>query len=1073
MPLLPQEDTDISGDAARFPALAAATPQPQPGAIDVMAAAERTSNIVGQAIQRLPGTDVNLPFGFGSFRFGGPAWPKAADEPGFNPIDHIPAGYEHDYGERFLSATNPQQIAFIKGRIDAERHDQGTIARAGGWGTAASMAAGMTDPLTLASMALVPEAAPTRLGNALRWGLTNAAVSAGQELLSSSLSETHGPSLLNIGAGAVLGGVLGSLAKRVPAGEFEKLRTSLGTELKGEGEDVLGANQRSVSEDVNAGYTPAQIEAAGGVVNEAKEALSSHEQGLRNVHTLDVNGKPLPITVEGKPIEIPGADGALPGEPAYVNPFEGSTAGAAAVRSQSLEDLTTARGGQLLSQTVGKVAPAARVMNSESLEARKAVSELVNIPGFLEQNFKGVANPNPVERILWGYDGLHVTGMKQRTVAYQDYLSRMKDAGETPVSRRDFMQGIAQAMRRGDSHVIPEVAKAARDTRALIYQPLYDRALKLGIVPEDAKLYADSYLNRQYDAVKIRQNRAQWHEMLRQGFIGQGVDRAEASDIAQAVTRNVLGSERGTMDWHALDGIVPKSGNLKERQLALPDHMLEPFLNNDIDSLSHSYLRSMAPEVEITERFGSRDMKDQIGDITDEYSRMIARAGDDNSAINKLDAQRDADIRDITAMRDRLYGIYGAPKDPGSFAVRAGRLARSFNALRLLGAATLSHFPDLANVMMRYGMPQTFTAMARFVTSPDLIKLGKNEAQRMGAAIDMVMNTRTASLLGDYGSHSQYAEQRVANKLTRGFTILTGETPLITAVQALTSTLAQHELISAAERIDGGNALSTNRAAKLAAAGIDEDMLGRIAKEYEQNGRVVNGMKFGMSDVWHDQKAAQAFESAVLREAHGVTLRPGAGDTPLFMSGELGKLILQFKSFAFAANRVVGLPLAQGLAHGDPRSAAALVALTSMGSLSYVSKQMAAGQPIESDPGKLAMEVADKTNLLGWTNEILSPGLWQLGFKNLSRFSDRDPAETLLGPTAGNVASTFIRQLPGRAANPDLPFRRSDLHFLRRMAPGQNLWYMRQGINDLEDKVADGFDLPGESNEERQLAMNQ
>jgi hypothetical protein len=195
------------------------------------------------------------------------------------------------------------------------------------------------------------------------------------------------------------------------------------------------------------------------------------------------------------------------------------------------------------------------------------------------------------------------------------------------------------------------------------------------------------------------------------------------------------------------------------------------------------------------------------------------------------------------------------------------------------------------------------------------------------------------------------------------------------------------------------------------------------------------------------------------------------------MSTEWGKLILQFKTFAFAANRVVGLNLAQGLAHADVRSAAALAALAGMGTLSYVAKQKAAGQPIESNPGRLAMEVLDKSNILGWTNEVISPGLWQGGNKDLSRWSDRDFAETVLGPTAGTAVAAWGKQYPARlsnlasggAVNPNLAFRRSDLHFLRRMAPGQNLWYARRGINALEDGVGDLFDLPGESNEQRDL----
>jgi hypothetical protein len=1001
MPLIDSQP-EFGGDPARIPQTAPVPEGPKPSFTDIAGSAERTSNIVGEAYDRF----VNHPK------------PDDAAVPGFNPIDHIPAGYLHDYGEKFLEAQNPAQVQWIKDRIDDERINQGIIARGGGWGTAATLAAGATDPLTIASMALVPEAAATRMGNALRWAATNAAVTAGQEAIGSQLSATRTPgeAMLNIGAGAVLGGLLGPLAKRIPAGELERLRTKLAPELKPGGEEeVLGPNQRSV--------------------------------------------------LEGNETE-------LTFEPSHVNPEGESTAGAAAVKNPALGDLTTGKGGELIARTIGKVAPGARLMTQPSLEARKLTTELANIPGTLEQNYRGVANPNPIERILWGYDGVHVAAMQERRALYGDYATRMSEAGTDALSRRDFMEEVTKAMRRGDKSAIPEVAKAAQATRARVFQPLYDRALKLGLIPEDAKLYAESYMMRQYDTGKINANLSQWMDTLRSHFISaHDVDPAEATDLAHAVTRNITGSERGTMDWKILEGVVPQSGRLKGRELTVPDVELEPFLNNDIDHLSKSYQHSLAPEVELTERFGDRDLKDQLGAVTDEYAQMIerARAEGDNDKMVALGKQRDSTLKDLQGLRDRLYGTLGAPKDPGSFFVRAGRVLRSFNALRLLGAAALAHFPDLANTMMRYGLPNTFNAMARLATNMQTMKLSLRQAQRMGAAVDMTMNM-SPSLLGDYGSHSNYLEQRIMSGAARAFTIATGETPFITLTQALTSTLAQDEILRAAERIAGGGTLGTNRMAALAAAGIDSDMLERIAKEGANHTVKASDLRFGMSDKWADQKAAKAFESAVLREAHGVTLRPGIGDTPLLMSTEWGKLVFQFKSFGFAASRVVGMPLAQGVAHGDIRSATALAALASMGTLSYIAKQKAAGQPLETDPARLAMEVADKSNLMGWTSELIYPGLWQAGFKNLSRWSDRDPMETIGGPSAGTVGSVFQRQLPGRITNPALPFRRSDLHFLRRMAPAQNTWYARRGINHLEDAIADAFDLPGESNEQRELA---
>lgn len=341
----------------------------------------------------------------------------------------------------------------------------------------------------------------------------------------------------------------------------------------------------------------------------------------------------------------------------------------------------------------------------------------------------------------------------------------------------------------------------------------------------------------------------------------------------------------------------------------------------------------------------------------------------------------------------------------------------------------------------------------------------------MGIAVDMV---RTASQLWDYSSHSRFAEQRVMSRLTKGFSIATLETPLIATVQSVSSVLGQDEVLRAAQKFARGQLLPARQFARLAAGGIDRDMLVRIANEASRHGEEINGLRFAHSDRWADQKAAQVFESAILRDAHAMTLSPGAGDLPLHMSTESGKFLRQFQSFSFAATRHVLLPLAQGIAAGDVRAMNGLLALVASGYLAYYTKQRTAGQPLESNPGRLALEVLDRSNLSGWTGQAIFPGLWALGFKDLSRWSDRDAVETFLGPAAGTLADIWQRRLGAKfTANPaegDQPFNRNDVHFIRRLVPAQNLWYFRRAANGLEDSIGDLFNLPGESEEQREAA---
>jgi len=1047
MPLLAPNQMDLPDERGSIPQPHTEEPW---GGLDFAAAVERRSNLAGTLYERF----VN---------------PKPDEKavPGFDPEVSVPKGAE-DHAEIFANAKGPQDIQWREQQYQREQLDHRIIQSHGGWGVAATMAAGLTDPVSIASMA-IPVAGETRLIQAGRLALAAGATTAVQEAAMQSLevSRTAKESALNIAAGTVLGGVLGAVIRpHIPAQEFSSLADAYHAELHGDAttENVMGpidGRQRIIPE------TDVPHEAPHPESGKIGEPASPETAALGTAKEVPVKAEPAPITAIA---DVPQSIGEM-----YVNPEAESTAGASAVNTPTLRGEEIARGAQTLTKAFKRISPGAWLMNSPSIESRKLIQELANLPETLTKNYEGIASASPIERELWKYDGVHNTSMQARGNLYKTYRERMAGAGQQSMARGEFNQEVAKAMRRGDQHVVPEVAQAAKETRAIEFEPLKQRAIKAGLLPEDVKAEgADSYLMRQYNTQKIRENLTEWLNTLKQGFMAQGVDPAEAADIAHRATRNIMGAERGTMDWKVMDDIVPKSGQLKERTLKLPDKLLEPFLNNDIDHLGHSYLRSMAPEVEMTERFGSRDMKDQIANVHDDYARMIERAPDD-AAKQKLMGQMDKDLKYLTAVRDRLYGIYGQPKDPGHFAVRAGRLLRTVNALRMLGSATLAHFPDAANAMMRYGMANTFAAVGKVLTSPEAFSLGRNEAKRMGAALDMSMNTNTASLLNDYASHSQYAEQRVGQYLARKFTILTGETPLITAVQSITSTMAQDTLIRTAQKIVAGQSVDKNLLARMAGAGIDQNALRAIAEQHEKFGAKVNGLHFGMSDKWADQALASKFESAVLRDAHSVTLRPGVGDTPLFMSTEWGKALRQFTTFGFAAQRSVVNPLMQGIAHGDQRAATALFALASMGTLSYVSKQIAANQPIEPfDSPRFALEVLDKSNLMGWTADLVFPALWMMGMKNLSRWSDRDPVETIGGPAVGTVFSTYGKQLPakflasaGIGDDQNKPISRADLHFMRRLMPGQNLWYLRSHINSLEDAMGDAFDLPGKSNADR------
>lgn len=949
MPLLPEEAVVAEGPVGAAPAPAA--PRPRPAALDTLAAAFRQSNVVSSAYDVLAN--------------GGPR--PAGVVGGYDPFNDI-AGYE-DHADRFIESDSPEETAWIKQRIQSELRDKQVLADAGGWGLTASIAAGATDPTTLLAMA-IPGGGATRLANAGRQVAAQLVLDTGSEALLQATQETRTvrESLINVGAGAVLTGLLGAaITPRVPPKELERARRSL-------------------------------------------------------------------------------AD--------WIAPPTDSTVGAAAVRGTTAADETIATGGDLLDRTLGKFSPGARVLTSPSVEARRLVQDLTETPEILAKNLNGVATPTAIETLLKRTQGTWWQAYRARGLLYRDYAKRVREAGEPVLSRAQFGEEIAFAMRRGDQSVIPEVAQAAAEYRRLVYEPWKQRAVKLGLLSEDVAVTgADSYLMRQYNVARIRREQSAWLETLTEGFQKQGMERAEALDVAHQVTRTVLGSERGTLDTKALDEVVGKSGRLKERTIRLPDEVLEPWLVNDIDALSMAYLRTLAPEVEITTRFGDRDLKDALDKVKQEYGilKSKAAAAGDDAELAKLIKREESDLRDLSAIRDRLYGHFGAPKDPGSFFVRAGRLVRAVNYTRLLGGQVVSAMTDVARLTIQYGAPRMMASALQLATSVKAIGLARAEARRMAIGLDLVLNTRGIAL-GDIGEYSTFAEQAVARRVSDIFSVASLQSPWNAVMKSWASVMSQHDVLSAARKVAEGRTLSKRDVARLAAGGLDESMLRRIAREAEEHGIDEQGLRFGNSDQWKDQAAAQAYEAAILREADLAILTPSAGDLPLFYSTEWGKALLQFKSFALSSVRRLQVPIAQGVALGDLKTMTGIPAMLGLGALVYVLKQRAADQPIEENPARFAMEMVDKSGLLAWSGDVIFPSLWQLGSDDYSRWSDRQPVETLLGPVAGTVADAYTSRWPARVMDGEMSPQ--DIHKLRRLVPGQNLWYARRGINWLEEQAA-------------------
>lgn len=194
---LPEEPLEFQGASG-----------PSPGIFETLGAAFRSENIVGSAINRAYN-------GFGISNI---------TQPGYSAWEDIKGTRYEGHWSSFVESNNAGYTRFLMRQIDAEEEDRRLIASAGWTGTISAMAAGVLDPTLLIPIGGEIIAAGKvggtayRVGRGAAAGARAGAIGVGtQEALLQATQETRTAeeSLLNIGGGVVLGGLIGGAAAKL------------------------------------------------------------------------------------------------------------------------------------------------------------------------------------------------------------------------------------------------------------------------------------------------------------------------------------------------------------------------------------------------------------------------------------------------------------------------------------------------------------------------------------------------------------------------------------------------------------------------------------------------------------------------------------------------------------------------------------------------------------------------------------------------------------------------------------------------------------------------------------------
>jgi hypothetical protein len=987
-------------------------PPVDPSLVDTFGAAFRTQNVIGSFISS---RGVANPY---------------EEEKGFNAIDYVKDDQQFaPFAEEFAGITNRRAADAKKQQIIREQEDARTIASAGAMGVVASVAAGVVDLPTLLPFGgaaiggsrVAGRAAGVAMAAGLDAGLSEAALQATQA------TRTAEETILNVGGSILVGGALGALAARLLP------KDSLAMSRKVEG-------QAAAFEDVDRGFRAASAGAA------AKDTgpLKLKDEGFISK---------LPIVNQQDPL----------------------------IRLQ-LGELDSGR------QTVRQLAetPLEYADNAKGVATEMGGSVETRMKMWHAPLYRAVRDID-TEYAKYFHSTPEPTSWQRRLSPAMSEFDRWRGGGK--MTFKQFKEEVGRAAYMGGKHEIPEVANAAKVYRELDEQ-LKTAAIDAKLFPEDVDVAGDiSHRFRMYNKERIIANRSEFARILQDYFVIQrdiaakidtatakaSTDAKAAKEAAEAakfgemsdaelrsvvddVIDNILGNADGRIPYEVTAG--PR-GALKERVLKIETAKIHAFTENDIEQVMRSQIRTMSADVEIAKKFGSVDMAEEIRKINDEANAKIAAATTQKARQSLEKARKDA-IRDVEGIRDRLRGTYKLPSDPSSLVLRAGRIARNINYVRLLGGMTISAVPDMAKVVFTHGLTSTFRdGFIPMVRNFKAFRLAGEEVKSAGTALDMVLDSRTmamADIVDEFGHHSKF--ERGLSALSSKFGVVSLMAPWNAAMKQFSGLVTMTNILKASERVAAGKGTQKD-ISRLAASGIDEDMAKRIAEQYTRHGTDQDGVLLARGERWGDKKALESFRAAVVRDVDRIIVTPGQ-DKPLWMSTELGKTVGQFKSFAVSSMQRTMLA---GIQQRDAATLNGLLLMLGLGAVTYGLKESLAGREPSDDPAQWAVEAFDKSGIAGWlmeANNIAEKasrgrvGLSAVTGEQVSRYASRNVTGAFLGPTADAVSDIF--QVSGSIFAGDTT--KSDLRKARQLLPMQNLFYVRGLLNQVEEATGDALGLP-------------
>lgn len=755
-------------------------------------------------------------------------------------------------------------------------------------------------------------------------------------------------------------------------------------------------------------------------------------------------------------------------------------AGSAAVKNfdpvkDVMESKTTKADEELLSAAgveKGNVSPQMRLANNkESVVANRLVERLTELPFYKNKHKKGIRSENNVVTMMKLWEAPLTEAEIATKSAFKAYSKKLKlDSNLQKMTEREFNERVAKAMRRNDTDVIPEISQSAKVYREKVYNPILKDAQKYGLIPEELNLKtASSYLTRRWNVGEILARKTEFEDKVSTWVKSNNddMDWADVMKITDQVTANITQTQTGVLKFSKT---VAQAGEYKLRTLDIPDHLIEEFLDNDIKNMSRNYVRHTTPELEMTRNGLSRDLVNEIDALKAEYKELIDAVEDNTKLsvavkkkkIKKLNYDSKRATDDVEELRDLIYGTHNQWKNPQGKGAKLHKAAKQNALLALLGQMTVSAMSDSANIIIQNGLAPFSKSLMHFIGNGfKQSKLGRQQMTKMSVGLDMYRSGRIRAFadLDELDATGKFFE--LQDSLVDKFGKLTLMDRWNSFHKQFTGIMSMDHVINNAMKMNKGT-LGKTQISKMARAGIDADMAKRIEKQFKKHGATEDNFKIANIERWTDEEAALSFKVSILKSVDWTINTPTQGMLPSFMTTKTGSILLQFKSFMFAAHQQTLIPALQ--IHDRAILAGSLFSV-GLGGMAMTAKSMLSGRDLPDTPQEFLVEAIDQAGPLGLAMEINNtidkfnlPSLQKLtGGEGARRFASRSPIATLAGAPIGQAVDAVV----GMSSAFSGDMSRSDLQKLRKQIWLQNLPVVRQSMDAIEEGFADVLDLKG------------